>query len=335
MRWNVRLAIRCLTMWRLRYVATLALLAAIWATGAAAEYPERPVTIIVPFAAGGGGDIITRLVANQMSQDTGKSFIVENRGGAGGRIGTAAGIKAAPDGYTVLFLDRAYVMMRALYGSTLPWDADSEPTPVTLLTRAPFLIVVSPKLNVKSLRDLITFARANPRRLNYGSSGVGSTNHVMGELLAREAHVELTHVPYKSMCEAIGGILSGSIDLVIVSAAPIMPLLRDHRVVPLAVASKERLAALPDVPTVIEAGLPGYIADNWFALAVPKGTPGDVVRWLWREVARAVDTPAIRQRLAKEGSEASAVPPEEAARILREDTQRLSEVIRTAGIKGE
>lgn len=313
----------------------LACLLCLWATGAGAQYPNRPVTIIVPFAAGGGGDLITRMIADQMSRNTGKAFIVDNRGGAGGRIGTAVAIKSAPDGYTLVFLDRAYVMMRALYGSSLPWDANSEPTPVTLLTRAPFLIVVSPKLNVASLKDLISFAKANPRKLNYGSSGVGSTNHIMGELLAREAQIELTHVPYKSMGEAIGGMLSGSIDLIVVSAAPIMPLLGDRRVVPLAVASKDRLPALPNVPTVVEAGLPGYLADNWFALAAPKGTPSDVLAWLSREVARALDAPGIRERLAKEGSEPSGASPEETDRVLREDTQRLSEIIKTAGIKGE
>ncbi len=316
-----------------RVVATALLL--LLAPAAVAQYPSRPVTIIVPFAAGGGGDLITRLIANKMSENTGKTIVVENRGGAGGRIGTADGIKAAPDGYTVVFLDRAYVMMRALYGNSLPWDSASEPVPITLLTRAPFLIVVSPKLNLHSLQELLAFARANPGKLNYGSSGVGSTNHIMGELLKREAGVDLTHVPYKSMGEAINGMLSGSIDVLVVSAAPVVALMNTGRVVALAVAAKERLAALPNVPTVVEAGLPGFIADNWFALAAPKRTPKEAIDWLQKAAAQALQAPSIRERLASEGSEPSGVTPEEAARVLREDTKRLGEVIQAAGIKGE
>jgi len=313
---------------------SFASLGAIAAT-AAAQYPNRPVTIIVPFAAGGGGDIITRLVAQRMSENTGHAFIVENRTGAGGRIGTAAGVKAAPDGYTLLFVDRAYVMMRALYGSNLPWDNSNDPAPVTLFTRAPFLIVVSPRLNVTSLPQFIELAKASPGKYNYGTSGVGSVNHVMGEVFAREAGIRLTHVPYKGMGDAITGMLGGTIDLLIVGSAPVLGYVNTGRMVALAVAAPRRLAAMPNVPSVVEAGLPGYIADNWFGMVAPRGTPKDIIDWLQREVARALMSPQVRDRLAADGIEPSGIPPEAFAMIVQDDTRRLNDVITAAGITAE
>lgn len=313
----------------------LAILAWSVAASAFAQYPNRPVTVIVPFAAGGGGDIITRLIAQKMTENTGNAFVVENRTGAGGRIGTAAGAKAKPDGYTLVFVDRAYVMMRTLYGSTLQWDSASDPVPVTLLTRAPFLIVVSPRVNAGTLREFIDLAKAKPGKYNYGSSGIGSMNHVMGEVFAREAGVTLTHVPYKGMGDAITGMLSGVIDLLIVGSAPVTAHINSGRMIALAVASPTRLAALPKVPSVVEAGLPGYIADNWFGIAAPKGTPKDVIDWLHRETAKALAAPHVRERLHSEGIEPSGITPEETAVVFREDTKRLSEVIKAAGITAE
>ena len=314
-----------------------ALLVILWGStvGAAAQYPTRPVTIIVPFAAGGGGDIITRLVFQRMSQNTGHPFVVENRAGAGGRIGTAAGVKAAPDGYTLVFVDRAYVMMRALYGSTLPWDSANDPVPVTLFTRAPFLIVVNPRLNVTSLGQFVALAKANPRKFTYGTSGVGSVNHVMGELFAHEAGIELTHIPYKGMGDAITAMLGGTIDLLIVGSAGVISYINTGRMVALAVASENRLAALPNIPSVVEAGVPGYLADNWFGLAAPHGTPKEIVDWLQREVAKALASPDVRARLLADGVEPSGITAAEFASIVRDDTRRLSEVIKTAGITAE
>lgn len=309
----------------------------LWAAAfaAAAQYPARPVTIVVPFAAGGGGDIITRLVAQKMSENTGQAFIVDNRTGAGGRIGTALVAKAAPDGYTLVFIDRAYVMMRALYGNSLAWDSATDPVPVTLFTRAPFLIVVSPRLKVTTLQEFIALAKSNPGKFNYGTSGVGSVNHVMAEVFAREAGIVLTHVPYKGMGDAITGMLSGSVDLLIVGSAPVQGHIASGRMVALAVASQRRLDAMPNLPSTVEAGLPGYIADNWFGMAAPKGTPKEVIDWLQREVARALGARDVRERLAADGIEPSGISAEETAAVVREDTRRLTDVIRSAGITAE
>jgi tripartite-type tricarboxylate transporter receptor subunit TctC len=235
----------------------------------------------------------------------------------------------------VVFIDRAYVMMRELYGTNLPWDSANDPVAVTLLTRAPFLVVVRPGLNIRSLRELIEFAKANPGKLNYGTSGVGSVNHVMGEVFAREAGVKLTHVPYKGMGDAITGMLGGTIDLLIVGSAPVTAHINAGRMVPLAVASQQRLAALPNVPSVVDAGLPGYIADNWFGLAAPRGTPPDIIDWLQREVARALASPEVKDRLAADGIEGSGISAAETAAVIREDTRRLADVIRAAGITAE
>jgi tripartite-type tricarboxylate transporter receptor subunit TctC len=318
---------------RLRACLLFAL--ATWAVGVAAQYPTKPVTIVVPFAAGGGGDIITRLVAQKLAENTGKSFLVENRTGAGGRIGTAAAVKAPPDGYTLVFIDRAYVMMRPLYGDRLPWPAASDPIPVTILSRAPFLIVVSPRVNVTTLQQFIERAQKDPGSLNYGTSGVGSVNHVMGELFSREANIRLTHIPYKGMGDAITGMLGGSIDLLVVGSAPVSAHIEGKRMVALAVASERRLSALPSVPSVVEAGLPGYLADNWFGLAAPNGTPKEVVEWLQREVVKALAAPDVRSRLAADGIEPGGITPEAFAEVLREDTRRFSEVIKAAGITAE
>lgn len=318
---------------RIRFVVPFLLW--IFANAAAAQYPNRPVTIIVPFAAGGGGDIITRLVAQKMMENSGRAFIVENRTGAGGRIGTAAGAKAKPDGYTLVFVDRAYVMMRSLYGDKLPWDNASDPVPVTLLTRAPFLVVVSPRVNARSLREFIDLAKANPGKYNYGTSGVGSVNHVMAEVFSRDAGITLTHVPYKGMGDAITGMLSGGIDLLIVGSAPVGAHINAGRMIPLAVASRQRLAALPNVPSVVEAGLPSYVADNWFGLAVPNGTPKEVIDWLQREVAKALAAQDVRERLAADGIEPSGITPEETAAVFRDDTKIFAEVIKSAKITAE
>lgn len=327
------MSLQPVTAMRLRFIVPFLLW--IFANAAAAQYPNRPVTIIVPFAAGGGGDIITRLVAQKMTENSGRAFVVENRTGAGGRIGTAAGAKAKPDGYTLVFLDRAYVMMRPLYGDKLPWDNASDPVPVTLFTRAPFLVVVSPQVNARSLREFIDLAKANPGKYNYGTSGVGSVNHVMAEVFAREAGIKLTHVPYKGMGDAITGMLSGGIDLLIVGSAPVSAHINAGRMIPLAVASRQRLAALPNLPSVVEAGLPGYIADNWFGLAAPNGTPKEIVDWLQREVAKALAAQDVRERLAADGIEPSGITPQETAVVFRDDTKIFADVIKSAGITAE
>ena len=304
------------------------------AASAAAQYPDKPVRIVSPFAAGGGGDIASRIVAQKVSENTGKTFIVENRTGAGGRIGYEYGARAPADGYTLIASDTTYTMMPGLYGG-YPWGNDLDLVPVTILVTTPFVIVASPSLKVKTLKELITLANSQPGKLNFGSAGIGSINHVSTELLKREAGIDIVHVPYKGMGDAITGMLTGSVDILVIGAITAAPHIASGKMVPLAVASTKRSTALPNVPSVVEAGLPGFLAGNWFAWSAPKGTPKDVVDYLQREAAKALASPDVRDRLLAQGSEPSGVTPAEFELVVRNDLKRWTEVIKAAGIKAE
>lgn len=318
----------------------LSLLAAVlalsaFAVGAAAQYPTKAVRIIHPFAVGGGSDIVTRLVTQKMSENTGKSFVVDNRTGAGGRIAYAAAAKAAGDGYTLVTAEATYDMLPGLYGSNLPWDHANDLIPVTVFVKTQFVIVVSPNVKAATLKELIDLAKASPGKLNYGSAGVGSNNHIFAELFKREAHIDLTHVPYKGMGDAITGIFTGSVDMLVVGTAPAIPHIRNGKMVPLAIASPKRSPALPNVPSIVEAGLPGFVVENWFGLVAPKGTPKEIIDWLHAQVVKALSSPELRKRFAELGVEPSGISPEELGIVMRDETQRWSEVIKAAGIRPE
>jgi tripartite-type tricarboxylate transporter receptor subunit TctC len=304
------------------------------AASAAAQYPDKPVRIVSPFAVGGGGDIASRIVAQKVSENTGKTFIVENKVGAGGRIGYEFGARAPADGYTLIASDTTYTMMPGLYGG-YPWGNDLDLVPVTILVTTPFVIVASPHLKVKTLKDLIALAKAQPGKLNFGSAGIGSINHVSTELLKREAGIDIVHVPYKGMGDAITGMLTGSVDVLVIGAITAAPHIASGKMIPLAVASTKRSTALPDVPSVVESGLPGFLAGNWFAWSAPKGTPKEVVDYLQREAAKALASPDVRDRLLAQGSEPSGITPAEFEVVVRNDLKRWTEVIKAAGIKAE
>jgi tripartite-type tricarboxylate transporter receptor subunit TctC len=304
------------------------------AASAAAQYPNKPIRIINPFAAGGGGDIATRMVAAKVAENTGKTLIVENRTGAGGRVGYEAAARAVPDGYTIVASDTTYTMLPGLYGG-YPWGTDLDLVPITILVQNPFLVVVSPALKINSLKELIAAAKAQPGKLNYGSAGIGSVNHVSAELFKREAGIDLTHIPYKGMSDAITGMLTGSVDVLVVGVAVASPHINSGKMIPLAVAAPKRSALLSAVPSVVESGLPGFMAGNWFAWSAPKGTPREAVDWLQREAARALGSPDIKERVMQQGAEASGISPEEFAAVVRNDLQRWTEVIRAARIRLE
>jgi tripartite-type tricarboxylate transporter receptor subunit TctC len=305
------------------------------ATTATAQYPTRPVRILHPFGVGGGSDLVTRVVVQKLSENTGQSFIVENRTGAGGRIAYEAGAKAVGDGYTLVTGETTYCILGGLYGGALPWDHANDLIPVTVFAQTPFVIVVNPRLGVTTLRDFIERAKANPGKFNYGSAGVGSNNHIFGELFKREAGIDMAHIPYKGMGDAITGMFTGSVDLLVVGTAPVVQHINAGKMVPLAIASSKRSPALPNVPSVVEAGLPKFIVGNWFGLLAPKGTPTDVVSWLHKEVVRALAAPDVRERFAGLGVEPSGISPEELGVVMRDETERWTSVIKAAGIKPE
>jgi tripartite-type tricarboxylate transporter receptor subunit TctC len=304
------------------------------ALAVAAEYPSKPVKIIVPFAVGGTGDIVARTIALTMGKNTGAAFVVENRTGAGGRIGYEAGAKSPGDGYTFVATDATYTMLPGLYGS-LNWDQANDLVPVTISAQAPFVVIVVPDAKAKTLPELLAYAKANPGKITYGSAGIGSVNHIVTELFKREAGIDITHVPYKGMGEAMTGLLSGTVDLIITALPTAIPHIKSGKAVPLAVTSAKRSSALPDVPTVVESGVPRYVAGNWFGLTAPKGTPREAIDYIHREVVKALASPEVKERLAAQGAEGSGITPQEMGKMLVEDTRHWTQVIQSAGIKAE
>jgi tripartite-type tricarboxylate transporter receptor subunit TctC len=316
----------------MRLMAALALGAL--ASNALAQYPNRPVTIIVPFAVGGTGDIVARLIAQKIGAQTGKVFIVENKTGAGGRIGYEAAAKSPGDGYTLAATDATYTMLPGLYG-TLGWNQATDLVPITISADAPFAVIVGPGLNVRTLPELLERAKANPGKITFGSAGVGSVNHIVTELFKREANVDLLHVPYKGMGDAMTGLLTGTVDLIITAMPTAIPHVKSGKAIALAVTSAKRSPALPDVPTVRQSGVPTYVAGNWFGLTAPKGTPPEAIEWIRAEVLKALASADVKERLAAQGAEPSGITPEAFETLLRDDTKRWTEVIRAANIKAE
>lgn len=314
---------------------TVATLFFLLSLGASAQYPTKPVRIIMPYAAGGGNDIITRIVAQKLTETTGRSFIVENRTGAGGRVGYELAARAPADGYTLVGTETGYNMLPALFGSKLPWEAESDLIPVTQLASWSFIIVTNPKLNVNTLQGLIDLARANPGKLNYGSAGNATINHAGGELFKREAKIDMTHVPYKGMGEAVNGMLSGSIEVMIIGTAPVLNHINAGKMIPLAAASTQRSPVLPGIPSTAEAGYPRVIVGNWAGLSTPKGTPPAIVGWLRDEVVKVLALSDVKERFSSLGVEPSGMTPEEYGALMRADAKRWAEVIREAGITSQ
>lgn len=296
------------------------------------QYPDKPVKLIVPFAASGVADIMARLIAQKVGEQSGKTMIVENRTGAGGRIGYEAGAKSPGDGYTFVVTDVTYTMMPALYG-TLSWD-HADLVPVTLIAQMSFVIAANTNAKITSLSDVLARAKADPKKLNYGSAGVGSVNHVVTELFSRTAGIEMTHVPYRGMGEAMMGLLTGSVDLLITAMPTAMSNVRSGKVVAVGVTAPRRAGPLPNVPTSTEAGVP-FVASNWIGLTAPKDTPREAIDWVQKQVSTAVTTPGVRDRIAALGAEAQAMTTEEFGSLMQDEGRRWGDVIRSAKIKVE
>jgi tripartite-type tricarboxylate transporter receptor subunit TctC len=312
---------------------TAALVLTAIATVSSAQYPAKPIRVIVPFATGGTADIVARIISQKFFEQTGKSFVVENRTGASGRIGYEAAAKSPGDGYTLVATDATYTMLPSLYGN-LPWDAENDLIPVTISAQTPFVIIVSPNAKAATLSEFLAQAKANPGKINYGSAGIGSANHVVTEMFKREARVDLTHVPYKGMGDALIGVLTGSVEVLITAMPTAIGHIKTGKVVPLAVTSAQRSTAIPNVPSATEAGV-AFVGSNWFGLTAPKGTPKEIIDYLHSGVVRALASPDVKERFAAQGAEPSGISPDEFGRILREDAKRWGDVIRAAGIKAE
>jgi tripartite-type tricarboxylate transporter receptor subunit TctC len=302
------------------------------AVPAAAAYPDRTVKIIVPFAPGGGTDIIARVLADAMSKDLGQPVIVENKPGAGTIVGTAAAAASAPDGYTLVMATFAHAVNPSIHAK-LPYDTFKAFTPVALVARSFNILVVNPKLPFKSVQDVIAYAKANPGKLNYGSFGIGTSAHLAGELFKSLAQVDLTHVPYKGSAPAITDLLGGQIEIMFTTVASVASYIQSGQLRALAVTSTQRSAAFPDLPTIAQAGVPGYAAESWYGLYAPAGTPADVVMQLNRSVATAIGAGVFKKLETNEGLTFAPGTPADFGRYVEGEAARWRDVVKAAHIQ--
>jgi tripartite-type tricarboxylate transporter receptor subunit TctC len=315
----------------MRRLLLAALLASLAATLEAQTV--RPIRVLVPFAPGGASDTYARIAAQKITEQTGKAFVVENKTGAGGRICWEAGAKSAPDGTTAVMIDATYAMLPGLFDK-LPWDVSGDLVPAAIIAHTPFVIVASPESKLKTLQALVDEARQRPGKLNFGSSGVGSVNHVVTALFLHDAGIQVTHIPFKGMSDASVALQGGQVDMMITASPTALGPVRGGKALPLAVSTAERSPAFPDVPTASEAGV-RYVVTNWFGFAVPKGTPTAAIESLRNDVVRAMATPEVRAKLAAQGAEPSTFTPGQFAAFLKDETVRWTGVIKSAGIKLE
>jgi len=304
------------------------------AVAAQAGYPERPITLIVPFAPGGPSDIIARILATSLSQSLGQQVIVDNRGGAAGNIGMGMAARAAPDGYTLLMTSTAIAVNPALFKS-LPYDPFKDFVPVSELVNAPNVLVVLPSSGITTVADLVARAKANPTGFNYASPGAGTKSHLTGEMLKLRAGIEMVHVPFRGAGPAAQAVLSGTTQVGSVALAAAESLIKEGQLKALAVTSEKRWFSLPDVPTMIEAGYPGFVSDTFNALFAPAGTPPEIVALLVKESRAAFDRPEARDMAHRSGFEVVAGTPEQLAARVASEIPMVKDLVARAGIKTE
>ena len=297
-------------------------------------YPVRPIRLIVPFAPGGGSDLVGRLLAQKLAPLLGQQVVVENRAGAAGRIGTELVAKAAPDGYTLLLATSSVLVGAATY-SRLSFDMPKDFSPISLVASTAYALVAHPSVPAKSVKELIALAKSRPGRLTYASSGTGGASHLAGELFSSMAGVKMIHVPYKGSSPGTLAAMAGETDLMFSNILPALPAIRSGRLRPVGITSLRRSSLLPDVPTIAEAGLPGFEVDQLYGLLAPAATPRDVVKRLNEETAKVMQAPDPRSRLLADGSEVMLSTPGEFEKRIVDEIEKWTRVIKQAGIKEE
>jgi tripartite-type tricarboxylate transporter receptor subunit TctC len=315
---------------RIPAVALAVALAVVVANASAQSYPNRPVRMVVPLSAGGFADVPARVIAPRLSEALGQQVFVDNRPGAGATIGTDFVAKAKPDGYTLLFTGTPHVISPALY-KNLPYDPLKDFASVMLVAAGPYVLVVNPQLPVKSVQELIALAKAQPGKIDYASSGNGSAQHLVSALFASMAGIELSHVPYKGSGPAMQDLLGGQVKVSFAGIPNVMPHVRTGKLRALAVSTPRRSPDLPDVPTVAEAGVPGYDATLWLALLAPAGTPNDIVQKLYAETAKVLREPEVQKAVAATGVDVSVIGPAELPAFLRAEVDKWGKVVRDTG----
>ncbi len=299
----------------------------------AQTYPTMPVRLIVPFPPGGSNDVVGRMIAAQLSTRLDTPVIVENQGGAGGLIGTEVAARAQPDGYTLLLVSVAYAFIPSIY--KLSFDPATAFTPVAMLGSGPVVIAVTSKLEVDSIKELISLAKRNPGTLNYATAGVGSFQHLASELFKLQAGVDIVHVPFKGGGPAMMDVIAGNTQIAIGSLVQMLPQIKGGRLKALGVGSASRIPALPDVPTVSEAGVPGYQVTNWWGIVAPAGTPRRVIERLHNELNAIATSAETKKRFETEGAEPLSMSPDEFSRFIAAETTKWARVVKDANIRAE
>lgn len=299
--------------------------------GNAQTYPSKPIRLIVPFAPGGGTDILARLIGHKLTESMGQQVIVDNRAGAGGNIGAELAAKAARDGHTILMVSASYAVNATLY--KLAFDPLKDLSPVTQVAAVPFVLVAHPSLPANNVKELIALARPRPGQLNYASSGNGSAPHLAGALFTLMTNTRMVHVPYKGGAPALADVLSGQVELLFSTVIQGLPQIKSGKLKPIAVGSMKRSASLPQVPTIDESGVPGYDVTNWFGVLAPAGTAQPILAALNKEIVRHLQSADLSQRLAAEGAEPVGGSPTEFGQLIRNDIEKYTRVVQAAGIK--
>jgi tripartite-type tricarboxylate transporter receptor subunit TctC len=299
-----------------------------------AAYPNRPVRFILPFPAGGPTDILGRIIGQKLAVQLGQPVVPENRPGAGGNVGTEYAAKQEPDGYTIVLASPSLAISPSLY-KKLGYDPIRDFAPITLVAHIPNLLLVHPSVPAKTLKELVQLAKANPGKLNFGSGGLGTSNHLGSELFKSLAGVNIVHVPYKGSNEAMVSMMGGHVDMVVIGVPPTLPHIKAGRVRPLAVLAAERLPYLPEVPTAREAGIPNYEVTTWYVLLVPAGTPRDIVVRLNAEWIKLAETPDAREKMQGAGFEPMSSTPEQCVEFIKTETVRWAKVIKDARLRVE
>jgi tripartite-type tricarboxylate transporter receptor subunit TctC len=303
-------------------------------TGSAAAYPVKPVRVTVGFAPGGGVDILARAVSQKLGETLGKTFVVENRPGAGGTTAYAALAKAPADGYSLLAISASYTMSSALHRN-LAYDPVKDFAPITLMGAAPYSISTHPSLPVRTVADLIALARAKPGQLNFASGGFGSAGHMTGELFKSMAHIQMTYIPYKGGELALVDLIAGQVHVVFTNLLTSLPHLRTGRVRVLAVTGARRHQAVPQIPTVAESGLPGYEPVSWYGWLAPAGTPAAIIDKLNHEIGDLIRLPDVRERFARDGADPVSSTPAELGERIASELDRWRKVVRASHLRVE
>jgi len=301
---------------------------------AAQRFPEKPVRMVVPFPPGGGSDILARAVAPKLSEHLGQPVVIENRGGAGGNIGSEAVAKATADGYTILFGSNTLAINAGLYPK-LPFDPGKDFAPVGMVAMAPMVLVVHPLVAANSVKDLVALAKASPDKLNYSTPGNGTPHHLAAELFNRLAGVRITHVLYKGAGPALTDLLGGQTQVAVLTLAAAKPHIASGKLKAMGVASAKRSQVMPELPTIAEAGIAGYEAELWFALFAPAGTSREIVTRLNADLNKALAAPEVQERLSQQGFDIASGTPDRLGESLKADLAKYGRLIREAGIRAE